>query len=364
LRAIITLLLLLLLHKHKHTKINTQTHTHTHTQGKNVAQKKRNKQKQSKKMNNRPFPDFQNINKQLSKIVQTVRGGGGRGSPNARIAMAGSLLALSAVTLGIGAYKCLYKVEGGQSAVKFNRLVGVLSDVYEEGYHFRWPLLERAIIYDIRNRPSEISSLTGSKDLQMVNLTVRILHRPNKNKLPEIYRSLGLNYAEKVLPSIGHEVMKAVVARYTAAELLTQRSKVSETIQREIETRAAAFNIVIENVSITQTGFSKEYSAAVEAKQVAEQESERARFFVDKALQEKEAAIIQAQGEAKSIELVGEAMKKDKGFLELRRIEAAKEIAEALSDPRASQNKIYLNSENLLLNLGNMMSPSTNDSQK
>ena len=263
-----------------------------------------------------------------------------------------------------GAYKCIYKVEGGETAIKFNRLTGLLNETYEEGYHVKIPFLERPIIYDIRTRPSEISSLTGSKDLQMVNLTVRILHHPNKHKLPEIYRTLGTNYAERVLPSVGNEVMKAVVAKYTAAELLTQRSMVSEAIEQEIKSRASAFNIVIQNVSITHTGFGKEYTAAVEAKQVAQQEAERARFYVEKAEQERQAAIIQAEGEAASIQLVGDAMKRDKGFLELRRLEAAKEIAEIMSDPRASQNKIYLNSDNLLLNLEKMAAFTPPEPQK
>lgn len=300
-------------------------------------------------MNNRGFGDFSEINDKISRFVRRVSSGGA--PKGARAAANGAALAVGLTGLAFGAYKCIYKVEGGETAIKFNRLTGLLNETYEEGYHINIPFLERPIIYDIRTRPSEISSLTGSKDLQMVNLTVRILHRPDRKRLPEIYRTLGMNYAERVLPSVGNEVMKAVVAQYTAAELLTQRSMVSEAIEREIKNRASAFNIVIQNVSITHTGFGKEYTNAVEAKQVAQQEAERARFFVEQAEQERQAAIIQAQGEAASIALVGEAMKRDKGFLELRRLEAAREVAAILSDPRSSHNKIYLNSDNLLLNL-------------
>ena len=256
----------------------------------------------------------------------------------------------------LAAYSSVYAVEGGYAAVKFNRLTGMRPEVYGEGYHVKIPLLERQIVYDIRTRPQEISSLTGSKDLQMIKLTVRILYRPDKNHLTDIYRNLGMNYDVRVLPSIGNEIMKAVVAQYTAAELLTQRRQVSAAIEESIITRAKDFNIVIDNVSITHTGFGREYSAAVEAKQVAQQEADRARYTVDQALQEKQAAIIQAQGEAQSIELVGKVM--SKGYLDLRRIEAAREVADVLSDPKVAHNRIYLNSENLLLNLeGPLKSP-------
>ena len=69
--------------------------------------------------------------------------------------------------------------------------------------------------------------------------------------------------------------------------------------------RAADFKILLDDVSITHLAFSTEYTAAVEAKQVAQQDSERAKYIVDKAMQEKLAIIIRAEGEAKSAELIG-----------------------------------------------------------
>ena len=71
-----------------------------------------------------------------------------------------------------------------------------------------------------------ISTTTGSKDLQMVSLTLRVLSRPDVTHLPKIYQSLGLDYDERVLPSIGNEVLKSIVAQFDAAELITQREVV------------------------------------------------------------------------------------------------------------------------------------------
>lgn len=56
-----------------------------------------------------------------------------------------------------------------------------------------------------------------------------------------------------------------------------------------------------------------------------------------------------AQGEAQSAKLIGEAIQKNPAFLTLRKIEAAREIASTLS---TSQNKVYLNADALLLDLG------------
>eukprot|EP00775_Hariotina_reticulata_P014790 gene14790-14968_t len=121
-----------------------------------------------------------------------------------------------------GAASSLFNVEGGHRAIVFNRLVGIKDEVYSEGTHLMVPWFERPVIFDVRARPSLIQSQSGSRDLQML---------------------------------------------------------VSKDIRRILAERARYFNIVLEDVSITQLTFSKEYTAAVEAKQVAQQEAERAKFI-------------------------------------------------------------------------------------
>ena len=82
----------------------------------------------------------------------------------------------------------IYDVKGGTRAVIFDRLSGVKETVVNEGTHFLVPWLQRAIMYDVRTKPRNISTTTGSKDLQMVSLTLRVLHRPDVAMLPKIYQ--------------------------------------------------------------------------------------------------------------------------------------------------------------------------------
>lgn len=82
----------------------------------------------------------------------------------------------------------LFDVKGGSRAVIFDRLSGVKEDVVNEGTHFLIPWLQKAIVFDVRTKPRNIATTTGSKDLQMVSLTLRVLHRPIVKQLPKIYQ--------------------------------------------------------------------------------------------------------------------------------------------------------------------------------
>ncbi|KAF8665225.1 hypothetical protein HU200_054121 [Digitaria exilis] len=182
-------------------------------------------------------------------------------------------IAKAAAGLGLGASilcASLFTVDCGERTIIFDRFRGMLPQTVSEGTHFTVPWLQKPYIFDIRTRPHNFSSNSGTKDLQMVNLTLRLLSRPDVEHLPTIFTSLGLEYDDKVLPSIGNEVVQ--------------------------------------------------------------QEAERSKFLVAKTEQERRAAIVRAEGESESARLISEATAMaGNGLIELRRIEAAKEIAAELS---------------------------------
>ncbi|KAM2058021.1 hypothetical protein ACFX16_030646 [Malus domestica] len=164
-------------------------------------------------------------------------------------------------------------------------------------------VMEGIVIYDVRAKPYVVESKAGSRDLQMVLVELRVLTRPVSDELPTVYRTLE---------------------------------------------KAANFNIALDDVSITNLTFGKEFLNAIEAKQVAAQEAERVKFVVEKAEQDKKSAVIKAEGEATSAKLISQVIANNPAFITLRKIEAAREIARVISD---SKNKIYLNADELLLNI-------------
>jgi len=241
------------------------------------------------------------------------------------------------------ANEVIYDVDGGQCAVIFDKgFGGVKQDVIGEGTHFKIPIIQEPVIYNIRVQPRVFENSTQSKDLQVVSIATRVLYRPMVEKLPQIYNELGGpdEYDDRVLKSIAEEVIKSVVAEYDAEQLITMRQVIADKVFDNMRTRAEIFNIEFDDVSLVDIQFGADFRNSVEMKQVAFQEAEEAKFKVEEAEQMKKAKIIRAQGEAQAADLLNKSIEDvGQGIIELRKIEAAKEIAATMS---RSRNVAYL----------------------
>lgn len=184
-------------------------------------------------------------------------------------------IGIAAAAAGVGVTQFFFTVDAGERAVVLNQLQGLKKKIYGEGMHFRVPVIDDPKIYEIRTNWKTMSSITGTKDLQMANIVLRVLYRPDIKYLREIFLKLGEDYSERILPSIVNEVLKAVIARYNAEQLLIEREKVSQEVKKELIVRAKDFNLFIDDVAITDLTFGEVFTSAIERKQVAQQNAER-----------------------------------------------------------------------------------------
>lgn len=168
------------------------------------------------------------------------------------------------MAVGFGLTRFFFVVDGGERGVIMDYSRGVIDKVYGEGMHFMIPILQKPRIFEVRAQFQMIHSRTGTKDLQTVDISLRILYRPEESKLPIILNKLGLDYDQRVIPSIGQEVLKSIVAQYNAESLLTAREEVSHLIRRDLSNRAKEFDMILDDVSITHLKFSDEFAQAIE----------------------------------------------------------------------------------------------------
>lgn len=239
------------------------------------------------------------------------------------------------IFLGFGMSFFTFTVDGGERALMFDTIFGkgISDKVLGEGIHFKFPKLYEPKIFSIRLNPIVIEAKTAARDLQLIDITVRILEKPDEDNLKKLFLDQTEKYAQRVLPNLTHETIKAVIARYNPDELISHREIVSNEIRKGLVAKAHDFNILIKDVAVINIEFSKEYRQAIENKQVSQQMAERSKFIVMRTEEERKITVIKAEAESESARLFNEAIKEyGNAFLEIKKMEASEKIVENLSN--------------------------------
>ena len=179
-----------------------------------------------------------------------------------------------------------------------------------EGIHPVIPIVNTVQKLSVRVQKQEISAEASSKDLQDVFTNVAL----NWHIIPEqanvIFQQIGdeNEVIQRIIDPAVEEVLKAVMAKYTAEEIITKRGEVKAGVDDSLTKRLASYHIRVDDISLVRAHFSDRFSEAVEAKQVAEQEVKRAEFVALKASKQAAANINLAKGEAETQRLLRETL--------------------------------------------------------
>jgi regulator of protease activity HflC (stomatin/prohibitin superfamily) len=215
----------------------------------------------------------------------------------------------------------IYTVDSGERGVVLT--FGSVSDIVDDGLHVKLPYIQKVKIVDVRTRKAHAPAQAASSDMQRVITEVALNYHMNPDKLEEIYTKTGLDLEGTLIDPRIQEVVKAVTAKYQADKLLLQREQVKGEIEVLLKTSLAPYHIVVEAVQITDFKFSEQYDAAIEAKQTAEQNAQKAKNDLERIKVEAEQKIATAQAEAEAIRIQSEAIKAQggAGYVQLKAIE-------------------------------------------
>lgn len=216
-------------------------------------------------------------------------------------------------------------VGAGERGVVLN-FGAVQKEVFGEGIHFRIPFVQKIIRMDVRVHKSQTEAESVSKDLQDTHSTIAVNYHMLPEKANWVYQNIGTQYKERIIDPAVQEVVKAVTARYTAVELITQREKVRSEIKDHLNQRLSGYNIFVDDFSIINFRFSQQFTQAIEAKQTAEQFALKAQRDLERIKIEAEQKVTQAQAEAEALRLQKANITPE--LVKLRQIEASMKAIE------------------------------------
>jgi len=197
--------------------------------------------------------------------------------------------------------------------------------VYSDWLHIKVPFITKAVKYNVQTQKLDAKADASSKDLQNVAASIVVNYKYKESEVVKLYKNVGKEekVAEKIITPAVQEVFKAVVAKYSAEQLITERSAVSKDIEENLNKRLQAYWVEIQLFNIVNFDFSKSFNDAIEAKVTAEQEALAEKNKLEKVKYESDQKIVAAEAQAKAIEIQAKAIQTQWGaeYVKLKWIE-------------------------------------------
>lgn len=224
----------------------------------------------------------------------------------------------------------------------------VADTVKGEGFYLKVPFIQTVKQMEIRTQKMEWSSTeapitAASKDLQDVYVNAVVTFHPLPNQCAVIFKTIGLDYAEKIVRPRAINTIKTHTAKYNVAETLQNRERITQDVNDDLRRQLEEYDLVLENVSLVNIDFRPEYKQAIEKKQIAEKEVETQRYTLEKQALEAQQQVKMAEADKESKILAAEAQKQVKilegqGVEEFNKLVSAS-ITKELIEYKALQNQ-------------------------
>jgi len=211
--------------------------------------------------------------------------------------------------VGLTLLKSCVTVNPGERGVVI-KLGKVQDGILDEGIHPVIPFITSVKTLNVRIQKTDIETSAGTKDLQSVNINLALNWYIEPTQVNKVYQQIGneQDVVTRIITPALNEVLKAATPRKTAEEILIKRAELKEEIDRDIKKRLAVYGIQVTEVALVNVAFSPEFAKAIEAKQIAEQQVQEAKYEAMKARQDAEAEVNQAKGKAEAQRLLRQTL--------------------------------------------------------
>ena len=210
-------------------------------------------------------------------------------------------LGILAIILILGPMRPWVIVPAGNRGVVLQ--LGAVSGIMGEGFHFRVPMVQKIVEFNVQVKKSETSAAAASKDLQTISSKIALNYHVDPETVSRVFQQIGVDYEAKVIDPAVQEAVKAITAKYTAEELITKRQQVALEIQDLLTIRLRKSDIIVDAFSIVNFEFSEEFNRAIESKQTAEQLALKAQRDLQRIKIEAEQKVAGAKAEAEALRI-------------------------------------------------------------
>lgn len=247
-------------------------------------------------------------------------------------------------------------IQPGERGVVFNVFSGISSNILAEGIHVVVPVINKVYIYDVRRQDYTMSGVKGEgqkldddsmwsptrEGLQVgIDITCWFFAKPDKVHL--LHQKIGKNYADITVRPAIRSVLRNVFSSYSIMDVYSSKR---EAMQIEIFDRLKKEldkdYIVVENVLLRDVRFKPEFEKSIEEKQIAQQAAERMNYVLEKEKKEAERRVIEAEGQAKSIKIINDALSGNKAYLEYLKVNKLVENVKVMVVPSGTNTLIDL----------------------
>lgn len=221
-----------------------------------------------------------------------------------------------AVAALIISYNSFFIVNPGFTALQM-RMGKFITSYDVSGCYVKMPFVDSVVLINNRINKAEIETSALSKDLQTVSIGMVINYRVKDAR--SLYQTVGTQFEQVIINPFTQESVKAIVAKFTAEDLIQCRHDAKDKVIAELASRLAPMHLILVDFNFIHLDFSKDFIHAVEEKQIAEQSAKTAKNLTEKVKEEALQIRSKAEAEAFSLKVKKESVNAD--LIALKQVE-------------------------------------------
>jgi prohibitin 2 len=217
----------------------------------------------------------------------------------------------------------------GHALVVFNTITKQFR-LAPQGVAVVWPVISQTAQYDLRRLEYTMSGSQGegrraamddslwspTQEGLQVGVDLTVWHHIDPDRLIVIHQKIGPDYEEKIIRPAVRSVIRLVISEYAVMDVYSaKRAAIQDEINRKIKALVEKDGFMIDEVVLRDVRFTDEFQKAIEAKQIAQQSAEQMKYVLEKEQREAERKVIEAQGRAKAIETINEALRQNPNYI-------------------------------------------------